>query len=190
MTVSHEDILRVTLVWDLPGTVVGNNVFYWKFDDPQADEPTDSAIITSLVTKVSAMVTDIQSHLSTDITADDIEVDKIAWNVDKWEVTENIGEGLIDITGTNTTDAIPHGVAALVTAKTAKPKTRARKFFPGIAENEVTDSTLSSTLLASLANLAAEWLSEVAPSTNSELIPIVISLRSATMKAISTDGSA
>lgn len=171
------DIFKVVVLIDLPTTVIAQNVYAWKLSDPTAEEPTNAAILAVLDSKITAMYTDIASQVSDAVLFDDIEVDRVEWNaVDKfWETVESLGQEAIAVAGTNVDDAMPHGVAATVTGYTTWPKTRARKFFPGIAEGAAEDSIWDGATLTALAALITEWLTNKQVGVASELVPVVLS---------------
>lgn len=180
MPVTHQDIVKVVVIGNAPDTVIWENVYYWQLDDPDTDSPTNGQIVFALDTKLTAMYNDIAGEMANDYLVDELEVDRIEWNGTIWETMETIGGAPLAVAGGDATDASPQGIAALLTANTEKPKTRARKFFPGIAEDNWTDSILDGGNLTNLAAMAVEWLTDQLVIGTAELVPVVISLAVAT----------
>lgn len=174
MTVSDGDILKVVVSWECPSAVIAQNVWYWTLDDPTPESPTNGQIISTLDSELSAMYNDIQSALSTEYEVEDFKTDRIEWNVDTWETVENLGLNDLSIVGGNALDAVPHGVAAVITGTTTRPQTRARKFFPGFGENLFEDSTLQGTIITALSALVVEWLSGRTVVGAASLEPVVL----------------
>lgn len=176
MTVTDGDILKVVVSWECPAFVIAQNVFYWQLNDPTPDNPTNAQIITALDTELTAMYGDLQTALSTEYEVEDFKTDRVEWVVDKWETVENLGLNDLSIVGSNANDAVPHGVAAVITATTTRPQTRARKFLPGFGENLFEDSTLSGTILVALAAFITEWLNDRTVVGSAEIVPVVLGM--------------
>lgn len=176
MAVNDGDILRVVLEITMPQTQIGANVFYWELSDPTPDNPSDAQILAAIDTRLDAMYSELQTITNNGYAYGDFEVEVISWDGTKWVTDANVGVGDINITGSSATSAVQHGVASVITCDTVVPKTRARKFFPGFARTEITDSILSGTALVALAAFATDWLTDQTVIGSAELIPIVISL--------------
>jgi len=167
------DLLRVSVNIALPDLVVAQNVYYWQLSDPSADEPSHAQIVSALDTKLTAMYEDISPGMADTTTVLDADVDKIEWDTDHWENTENVGIATIAEVGGNEDDMAPHGVAGVVTANTDRPQTRARKFFPGFVDQMFTDSDAVTNLVSWLTQLTLEWLTDRDVIGNAVLVPVV-----------------
>lgn len=174
MPVADGEVIKAVLTITAPQTVICQNVFYWQMDDPTPDSPSNSAVLTAVDIKLSAMAADIAAYLNNAYEYDEVKVDRVEWNVDFWETVENIGVASITQVGGSAIDACPHGVAATITADTTRPQTRARKFLPGIPENELEDSTLSGALITALTAYILEWLTNKVVLGDAELVPVVL----------------
>ena len=159
MTVSDGDLLKVVVTILCPETVVAQNVFWYQLLDPIPDSPSNSLIMTTLNQELDAMYSDLQTALNDEYEVEEFKVDRVEWNVDVWETVESLGVDDLSIVGSNANDAVPHGVAAVLTGDTLRPQTRARKFIPGFGENLFEDSTLEGTIITALAAFIVEWLS-------------------------------
>lgn len=178
MPPAHGDIYKVVVSIDLPSLVIAQNVYAWELSDPTPDSPTNTNVMNALDGKLTAMYNDIAAQVADDVLVDVFDADKVEWNaVDKyWETVESLGQQPLAVAGTNVDDAAPHGCAGVVTADTSWPKTRARKFFPGIAEGAFTDSILDGATLTALSALIVEWLADIIVVGNADLIPVVLAV--------------
>lgn len=175
------DIYKVVTSITMPSLVIAQNVYYWRLDDSVPNNPTNIQIVAAIDAKITDMYTDIASQMSDEVDVGDTEVDKVEWNaVDEyWETVESLGSTVTTVNGTNVDDAMPHGVALTVTADTSWPKTRARKFYPGIAEGAAEDSVWDGATLTAIALLIAEWLQDKTVAGSAVLVPVVASVAGA-----------
>lgn len=174
MAVNDGDIVKVVVTIEAPALVIAQNVYYWQLSDPTPDNPSGSQILTALNTRLDDMYSKVDESMSLDYEVDDFTVEKVEWDTEKWETVENLGVSDLSIVGESATDAVPHGVALTITANTTRPQTRARKFLPGFIESQITDSTLSGSVLTLLAQFIISWLTDQAVVGAAELVPVVV----------------
>lgn len=176
MAPTDGDIYKVVVNIELPSLVMAQNVYAWELSDPTPDNPTNTNIMDALELKLTSMYEDLDSQLADDVYVDDFEVDKVEWNdtLKYWETVESLGSEVLAVPGTNVDDSAPHGCACVVTADTSWPKTRARKFIPGVAEGAFTDSTLDGATLTALAAYVVEWLTDRVVVGDADLLPVVL----------------
>jgi hypothetical protein len=162
MALPDGTILKCVVTIELPDTVIAQNVWHWRLRDPESIEPTDIQILNAIENHLEDIYTNLQSSIANDVLVDEVDVDVVEWNPTEeyWETVLNVGSRVLGINGSNATDAVPHGVAAAITGDTAQPRSRARKFFPGFAENGVDDSTWSGGVLTALAAAIVDWLTD------------------------------
>lgn len=172
MPVVDGDILKCVVFIDAPDAVIMNNVYHYALNDPTPDNPTYAQILSAVDIELSKVYNLWDDEMSTEYDVDRVEVDRVVWNaVDSyWEVAETIGSVVMGIPGLGISDACPHGCAANITFNTADPKRRARKFFPGISEDGIEDSTFSAGLLTVLANMGAEILSNQVVTGSADIV--------------------
>lgn len=174
MAVNDGDVVKVVVDIDAPNLVIMQNVFYWRLDDPTPDNPSNAQIITALDTRVTDIYEQVDAYMNQDYLVDEFTAERIEWNVDVWETVENLGTAALAVAGEDLTGGVPHGAAATITAQTSRPQTRARKFIPGVGEDQVDESTLSGALLTALALFATSWLTDQLVTGSAELIPVVV----------------
>lgn len=176
MAVTDGDVLKVVLSIAMPNLQVGANVYYWRLDDPVPDSPSAAQILSAINSKLTDMTNQIDQEISDEYNFDTATVEKVEWDGTKWETVENVGQTLIDIDGTQAPDAVPHGCAMVVTARTSRPQTRARKFLPGVYGTGTEDSTLAGTVITALGNYGLAWLGAQSVVGSAELVPAVTSV--------------
>lgn len=174
MAVTDGEVLKVVTSITAPDSVICQNVFYWQLDDPVPNSPTNSAILSALDLKLTALYETVDQLIHSDYNVDEAKVDKVEWQTDHWETVENIGIVDVSVVGTSVAGAAPHGVAVTLTGNTTRPQTRARKFLPGFSEGEMANSTLSGTVLTALALFATEWLADELVGGSAYLVPAVV----------------
>lgn len=174
MAVTDGDIVKAVVTLTGPTQGIAQNVYYWRLDDPTPDNPSNSQILSAVDTRLDDMYAKIDDAMDTDYDVDDFVLSRIEWNVDHWETVENLGESTLAIAGIYVGDAVPHGVAGIVTAQTLRPQTRARKFLYGLAEAEIADSTWSGAVLGWIAQFIVSWLTDQVVVGSAELIPVVV----------------
>lgn len=174
MAVNDGDVVKVVVTIDAPDVQIAQNVFYWRLDDPTPDNPSTAQIISALDVKMTALCDDIKGVMNTGYDFDEFTAEKVEWNGTYWETTENLGVQDLSISGTSATHAVPHAVAGVITGKTSRPQTRARKFIAGLLEPNVDDSTLESPIITALTAYAVEWLANQGIIGSAALVPVVL----------------
>jgi len=86
---------------------------------------------------------------------------KIQWQVDKWVTTRILGTVVPSVVFTNTDPMTPHAVAGVITYPTVRPKQRGRKFFPGLIEAVIDNSSLNGTAITALQNAALQIITAI-----------------------------
>lgn len=175
MAVSDGEIIKVTIECVCPDLVIAQNVYWYRLDDPTPDNPSNSQIVAAVDTALDDMYSAINGKISTQYEFDDYTVDKVEWDGTKWEVTENLGLGGINIVGLNSGDAFPHGVAAVVTGRSTRPQSRGRKFIPGYVESFANDSTWVATVITDLVAYGLEYLLDRTVVSAAQIVPIIAS---------------
>lgn len=172
MPVADGEVLRVTVFIDAPDSVIMNNVYHYQLSDPNPDNPTDAQILTALDVEMTAIYEAWDDEMSAEYDVDRLECDKVEWNAvdDIWEVVDNIGSVVLAIPGLGISDASPHGCSANISFSTSDPKRRGRKFFPGISEDGVDDSTLIGAVQTVLAAMGVAILADRAVTGGANLI--------------------
>lgn len=176
MAVSDGDVIKVVQEILMPLSVEGANVYYWQLDDPTPDNPSTAQILSALLTRLQALYGAIDQNIVTDYEFPVFTAERVEWDGTKWETVENLGEGLTNEAGEAVTNAVPHGVAAVVTATTSRPQTRARKFLPGFQNIDVVDSEWAAGALTALSNFSTAWMTDQAVVGNAFLVPVVTSV--------------
>lgn len=174
MPLNDGEVCKVVKTILMPSLVLGQNVYYWRLDDPVPDNPSDAQIISALDTKLTDMCNQVDQLMSNEYSFGSFSAERVTWDGSKWETTSNLGEAVLNILGTLVADAMPHGVAAVVAAQTTRPQTRARKFLAGLTDTNAEDSTWSGAVMTALALYALAWIGSQAVVGSAELVPVVL----------------
>lgn len=162
MPMTHLDTCKVGLYVTLPDVVTAMNVYCFTLFDLAGDNPTNAQVLTAIDSKLEQCYLDLQTYMKSGVEAGDFYADRVAWDGEKWETIENLGEGIVGVIGNSAADLAPHGVAPVVTFNTSRPQTRGRKFLPGIVETSFQGSTPTSAFLTALGDFALELLTPIA----------------------------
>lgn len=145
------DILRVTLNFTIGGDTIGNLVHHYRVtvgtDTDYIAQATaiDAALATAYAAsmgKVSVQISPVSLELALWDTGD------LEWD-GKASVTATVPDGL------GAGEALPAGVAALMRFPTDELRRQARKFIPGLREDDVSSDTIQAAFLANLVTSAA-----------------------------------
>jgi len=158
---THNDKYQVRMFYALPDGVEAENVWGYALADPAPDNPSNADILAAISARQTAYLAYLSPWLADVVTVTYTQVDRVEWNVDFWETVEHLGTIAHNVTGSEVTEMLPHGVAAVITAYTSHPRVRCRKFFPGLAEGDCSGSTLLPALQTDLTSMAALWLTGI-----------------------------
>lgn len=151
-TCLNNDVFRVTARMMVQGTVLFENVFYWRLETDTSFSDVDVASFIS--TRVRALYTYVQSDLSEGCDFYDILI---------FNITQNRpipgGTWSTMTEGGNTSEIAPNGVAALIIANTGENRSRPKKYLGGLTEQNLFGNAWTGTLLTHLASLATLWQS-------------------------------
>ncbi len=126
MTIVAGDVLRCTIDFVLGDGSHVQNIFHHK--RVGLGIITDATHLAAYVTWAQNMYGEIANMVKNDVLEQLAFLDRVAWNVDRWEVVENIGTFTWDFVPSGTGEMLPNMDSAFVIFKTARPKTIGRKF--------------------------------------------------------------
>lgn len=145
MTVFANDVIRITHNMRHDGVGVVSNVYHFK--NISAVNLSENEVLLDVETWLTGLVSEL----------DDFMVDKISFvDYHVYNVTKDtpVGSGASPGTaGHVLTDALPSGVAALITLDTGVKKTIGKKFYGGCAEAQTTDGEWESAMMLILNGL-------------------------------------
>ncbi len=140
------NILRATLSFAIAGNSVGNLVHHYRVT---VGTETDYVLIA----------TDIETALELAYAACEllmgVSVQPGSLELSEWDATALEWDGKASVTasgpeGAGTGVTVPTGIAALIRFPTAELRRQARKFIPGLRQNEVNADALSTAYIADL----------------------------------------
>lgn len=184
MAVPDGAVLRLVTAFLMPDAVIAQMVFNAVFADTGvSDDELD--VVDDLVDWAEAMLTHLITRLVPEISTTDIKVYIYDALDDDWD---EVGSDTWSVTFTNASEMLPHGIAAVVHAKTIDPDVQGTKFVPGLGEATQDESDLSAGILGDLADFADEWVTPfVGLATGGDFAPVVWSVVATTPKLMSGD---
>jgi hypothetical protein len=173
MTVNIGDVVKAVSEFVFTDGTIGQNVFYYELAGENAQDDDD--VKTAIVTAIDDLYTLIDDCISDEIVLNPMAFTIIGWSVEqmKWVTEANLGYETPAWAGANIADPFPNQIAAVLTAATARPKARGRKFFPMFAENQAIAGDLIGGALTALAAAGALWLQNLPLGGLDGLWPIV-----------------
>jgi hypothetical protein len=154
MSVEAGAILRVVGELIMPQGTVAQNVFYATFNDTGGSN-ADQDVVDDLVDWLGEIYGDLAAQMKDTILGGECKV--YEWDTIGLDWDE-LGSNTLDITPSNGSEMLPHGVAAVVTGRTFDADVNGRKFFAGFGEDQSTASSVGAAALTALLLAAAEWV--------------------------------
>lgn len=164
------EILRLDVNYSIPGSSLAQNVFYWRVDEATSDAEANLDMLQWVEEEwgaVWATMSDDACSIS-DIKTSIVNLDG---TVDR--VLGSLSINLAGSAGIQDTEAA--AVAAGIFAPTARPKSRGRKFVPGVTKNLTSGGIFTSTLTAVLTSLVLKYVVLWAGDEGGEYTPGIIS---------------
>lgn len=154
MSVEAGTILRVVAELIAPQSSVMQNVFYTKFDDTGGSNENQD-VVDDCVDWVDALYLTLVDEINASVIPGEVKV--YLWDTIGLDWDE-LGSGSMGTSFTNADQMLPHGVAAIVSARTFNPDVTGRKFFGGFAEDQQSQSILDAAAVIALAFTASAWI--------------------------------
>lgn len=152
MTIIDGAKLKLAQEINMPDGVIAMNIFYFRADF--TSEQTEADVLTAFTAWVEGVYNEVVNEISDQVSLGDLTGYVYNTLLDQWD---NIGSATPTKVGTEVTDMLPHGVAALVRAYSTNPRSIARKYIPGFGEDQQTDGTWVAGALTTLAAFGDAW---------------------------------
>lgn len=149
MTISVDDVLRLTLDYDMPEQVEANNVIGLLCTSGSC---TDAQFLTAAATWVNAILATIVGAVHNQVDCQSGRVTKMIWTGAAWEVDLIIGTILPTWSPTSAVDMLPHAVSPYVTLETLAPRRKGKVKLLGFAEDTQADSILTAAAATAMGN--------------------------------------
>jgi hypothetical protein len=174
MSVDNGDILRGVVEMNYGGGEVAQNVYHWKAN--LTASWNNAAALGAMTTHIETMYGQLVNQIADTVTMGTLNVYKVVWDSveGQWVVDEWIGEAVPDVTFLATDDALPNQNAATISANTMRPKSRGRKFIPGLTDLSAVGSDIISGVLPHLVDFATDWLSDIVLGFDGELVSGIV----------------
>jgi hypothetical protein len=146
------EIIRQTLFYSGPGASECQNVFYWKIEDAASDSANK--------TDLNLWIAEEWGPAWADFASDAYEIIGVSYDVVNLDgtVARSLGGTVLSIPGTEASTVNPGGVTPVIFANTVRPKTRGRKFLPGINQASVPGGFIDAATLAEMAILLLKYV--------------------------------
>jgi hypothetical protein len=171
MTIENGDVLRVVIDHLLDDGTITNLVFHYlaNLETPQAN----GTALNQLEEFVERFFGEVEERIHSGSALGALEVNKVAFNEEtaQWEVSEYIGTRYPTVTFTNAGEQLPNQNAAVLVAKTTRPKSYGKKFFAGMTETDSTGSEWNAYTLTDMAAALLEYLLDIELAPSNTLTP-------------------
>lgn len=176
------EYLKVVAEYTVQGSSVPNNVFFFQLPDGESDEKILSAVDEWIADEWIEEWATIASTLAelTQVTVSKVDL--------FLQVTEALGTSVIQETGGSLQTTLSAAVSACIYAGTERPKSRGRKFIPGLSEEFITNGLLTPGVLGDLAVLLLAYYTPWTSTQGLLMIPGVISTVTNTFLAFNQTG--
>ncbi len=152
MTIGDTMSLKAVQELNMPDACVALNVYYWIADFQESQE--DSDVLDAMEEKMEDLYGELTAEIVADVTLGTMYGYYWTYPAEEWVL---IGSREPSVTFNSVDSMLPHGVAALVSKNTTRPKTVARKYLPGFSEGTQTDGEWDAGVLTNLAAYAVAW---------------------------------
>lgn len=173
MSVEDGDVLQAVVDFLTPGGNHMQNKYTWLAS--LASSQSEAAVITAILAALDILYTEMNADISTVFNDPDCYIDKIAVVGDQWEVSENVGEGIIDTSFASTDEIVPFQCAPYFCGRTARPRSRGRKFILPFGEDRSSGSGLIAGAVTDLTDAATEYIDDIDLGSGNTLIPGIAS---------------
>lgn len=171
------EFLRGVLLYSIPGASEVLSVFHWLQSGGADDEQIGLDLTGWAEDSWGPRWADIASSLAS-ITQ--LKIDVV--NADG-TVARDLGVKVLDVPGIINSSTQPGAVSTMLFVPTLRPKTRGRKFVPGVSEQGIENGFITPGVIADLAILALPYFSDFIGLTGTAYIPGVMSTVTATFEA-------
>lgn len=156
MAVPTNAILRVVASMLMPNSVIAQNVFFALFlNDGGSDLEAD--VIGDLADWVDDILSQVETRMEQNIVPTDIRV-YIYDAVDAdWD---EVGSDALTYTPSSIDEMLPHGVAAIIYARTEDPDVLGMKYLAGFSEDSQADGSWGSGTTSAMLLAGAQWVTD------------------------------
>lgn len=161
MTIANDDVLKVTARLNWAGAVTIQNVFWFRLD--AVGGCTDEDAVDDIAARLEGFYGAFLSYIPNVTAFEDI----LIYNYTTDVLVDTAPWPSLTVGGSSS-DPLPSGVAAVLTAYTAIKKVRGRKFLPFFDETTTSNGLLTSATMITLASALATYVSDFTGSVSGE----------------------
>lgn len=154
MSVEAGAILRCVAELIMPGSTVAQNVYYATFNDTGGSN-ADQDVVDDVGAWLNSLYNELRHEMTSATTAGQVKV--YIWD-DVGLDWDELGSFTMTFVNDGAGEMLPHGVAAVITARTFDPDVNGRKFFAAFSEASQSESSLVGSALLALLEAAEIWV--------------------------------
>lgn len=178
------EILRATVNYSMPGASAVQNVFFWQLGGAAISDTQAAGFVADWLELAWGARWEAMSSNDVELVDADLLI------LDSAGVTvRNLGTVAVNVVGDVTEDEETVASSYFMQADTAFPRTKGRKYVPGIPEGQVVDGLIIAGQLVNLALLLAEYVGVIPAGVTAVLTPGVISRVTETFRPFLAAGS-
>jgi hypothetical protein len=184
MAVENDAVLQGVVDFVSPGGYHVQNKFSWlcQFSSAQVE----GVVVAAIVGQLEMLYDEIASRTTNAWDDPTVYVDEIKWIDGQWEVVANIGDDVVDTFFSNTSELLPLQTAPYMVARTARPRSRGRKWLPPFGEDQATSGVLLAGALTAIGNALVYYLGDIVITGGNTMTPGVPSTVTGTFLPFTT----
>lgn len=173
MSISDGTILRIAVSMLFTDGNLAMNVFNAVIAGSGA--PWDEEdVVSDALDWVDAIYSNLTAAVTDELDGSEMTVYEYDSSDDDWD---EVGTVAFTWNPTGAGDELPRGVAALLNCRTIDPDVSGKKYFAGLTEDSNQDGLWVAAAIASLADIAADWLTPfVGTETTADWAPVIWSV--------------
>lgn len=169
MTINNGDILQAVVDFVSAGGLHEQNKF--SFLAQLASGQSEAVVALAIASALEALYDNLNADVSTVWNDPEVYIDKVEWVTDHWEVTENVAETALDTSFNNATEPSPLHAPAYFVGRTARPRSRGRKWMPSFCEDRMGSGALIGAAITDLTAAAADYIDTIDMGGGNSLVP-------------------
>jgi len=147
LTVLLNDVVRVVAEWDIPDGTIAQLVYHYLVT--AGTSATDLAVLGAIITQLELAWVEIDQDVNVAVLGSTLDISVWDFTLNQWD---GKAQGvLLSADGTDVTNMLPHGAAALVKMFTVSLRRQARKYVMGFTETGHSAGTFDAPTLTALA---------------------------------------
>lgn len=136
-----------------------------------ASDQSEAVVLAAIASHLQQIMDNLVVELNGAFNDPDTYMDVIEFIDGAWEVVRNVGTTFVNTSFNNSSNTLPFQTSAYLVGRTARPRSRGRKFLPPFGEDQQASSLLESTALADVVDAAADYIDDIDLGGGNGLVP-------------------